>query len=195
MKLKNPKKLPESMLRMILSEMIKEGLTYDDCETIYESHDMDTIDTVLKKFGITEIDYEDYGFFAMFLMENPNPENNELIIPKVKNFTIHFKTTVRKWINEFWELPIKSYNRNYVSDMVYNGDFSYYDGEMVDDDVSDSETTDWEISDIVLSDTQVNESRNKKNVLLENRSERQKELKELNKLKMVIEQRIKLLTP
>jgi hypothetical protein len=195
MKLENPKKLPESMLRMILSEMIKEGLTYDDCETIYESHDMDTIDTVLKKFGITEIDYEDYGFFAMLLIENPNPENNKLTIPKVKNYTIHFKTIVKKVINEFWELPIKSYNRNYVSDMVYNGDFSYYDGDMVDDDVSDSETIDWEISDIVLDDTQLNESRNKKNVLLENRNERQKELRELNKLKMIIEQRIRLLTP
>jgi hypothetical protein len=150
---------------------------------------------VLKKFGITEIDYEDYGFFAMLLIENPNPENNKLTIPKVKNYTIHFKTIVKKVINEFWELPIKSYNRNYVSDMVYNGDFSYYDGDMVDDDVSDSETIDWEISDIVLDDTQLNESRNKKNVLLENRNERQKELRELNKLKMIIEQRIRLLTP
>lgn len=67
MKLENPKKLPESMLRMILSELIKEGLTYDDCETIYENNELDTIDTVLKKFGITEIDYEDYGFFICYV--------------------------------------------------------------------------------------------------------------------------------
>ena len=195
MRLENPRKLPESMLKMILSEMIKEGLTYDDCETIYESSDMDTIDTVLKKFGITDIDYEEYGFFAKLLMENDKSKSDNLIIPKLKNYTIHFKTTVRKDVSEFWELPIKSYDKVYITDMVYNGDFSYYDGEMVDDDVVDSETTDWEITDVVLSDKEVNESRNKKNVLLENRNERQKELRELNKLKMIIEQRIRLLTP
>jgi hypothetical protein len=156
---------------------------------------MDTIDTVLKKFGITDIDYEEYGFFAKLLMENDKSKSDNLIIPKLKNYTIHFKTTVRKDVSEFWELPIKSYDKVYITDMVYNGDFSYYDGEMVDDDVVDSETTDWEITDVVLSDKEVNESRNKKNVLLENRNERQKELRELNKLKMIIEQRIRLLTP
>lgn len=195
MRLENPRKLPESMLKMILSEMIKEGLTYDDCETIYESSDMYTIDTVLKKFGITDIDYEEYGFFAKLLMENDESKSDTLIIPKLKNYTIHFKTDVRKNVTEWWELPIKSYDKAYITDMVYNGDFSYYDGNMVDDDVTDSETTDWEISDVVLNDTQVNESINKKNILLENRGERQKELKELNKLKMIIEQRIRLLTP
>lgn len=201
MELKDPRKLPEVMLRMILQEMIKEGITEDDCQSIYESSsDLDEISSVLKKFGITDIDYDDYGFFAKLLIENINNLKNDtpLIRPKLNVYKVHFKTIVRKFVNEYWELEVDSYDRSYITDMVYNGDFSYYDGEMVDDDVTDSETDDWEITDIVLTEkksTRLKESVNSKNILLENRDERQKELRELNKLKMIIERRIQLLTP
>jgi hypothetical protein len=57
------KTIPESILRLILKEFIIEGITYDTMETIYEGFDSEKdILFVLKKFGITDVDYEDIGF-------------------------------------------------------------------------------------------------------------------------------------
>ena len=181
------------MLKMIIEEMKKEGITYDDCETMYEYHSViDKLTSLLKKFGITDVDYEDYGFFGTLLMENEDSKTDKLKIPKLNKYIAHFKTIVTKHVTEYWELGVKAYRRNFVSDMIYNGDFSYYDGEFIDDDVTDSDTHDWEITDIVLQDRKLKESFDKKNKLSDEKKVKE-ELRRLNRMKLVIEERINLL--
>ena len=190
------KKLPQPILRMIISEMAKEDVDLSDWETIYENIHMDLIDDILKRFGFTDFDYEVYGFFALLYIKNHNKSENEpLDIPSLKKFSLDFRVYVRKKATEYWELDYDAYDESFVRDMFNNGDLSYYDGNMIDDDVTDQDTDDWELENITEVKKKVNEGRIKKNILLENREERQKELKELNKLKMVIEQRIRLLSP
>lgn len=123
-------------------------------------------------------------------------EDEPLEIPTIKNYTVDFKVFVVRKVNDTWSLKIDSYDSSFIRDMISNGDYSYYDGNLIDDDVTDSETDDWNIEDVHETHNKYQrESKLGKNVLLENREKRQKELKDLNKLKMIIEERIRLLTP
>jgi len=194
------KNIPKSILRLILKELIKEGFDHDDMSEMYESNSiMDRLDSLVKKFGIEINEYEDYGFYSELFKENVHIKGNEyhideeLIIPQLKKFNVYFRVQSKKWFNESWELPIKSYGEEYVKEMIYNGDYSYYDGTMYDDDITDSETDDWNITDITQSG--IVENTKTKKIIKENKDIIEKELKELQKLKLIIDERIKLLTP
>jgi hypothetical protein len=181
---------------MILQEFIKDGISFDDMEVVYEdTGTFDDIKTILKKFGFTDVDYEDIGFFAELFMLNEDNIDGRLIIPKLKKFKLYFRVTGRKYYTERWVLDYNAYNKNFVNDMFNNGDLSYYDGDLIDEENTDNETDDWDMTSIEYVGDVVKESKKNNNVLLENRKERQNELKELQKLKMIIEQRIELLTP
>ena len=194
MKLTQPyKTLPESILKMILQEFIKDGISFDNMETVYEdTGTFDDIKTILKKFGITDVDYEDIGFFAELFMLNEDNIDGRLIIPKPKKFNLSFRVTGRKWFTEWYKLDYTAYNINFVSDMYGNGDMSYYDGELVDEDINDTDVDDWELRDIEEVKPKIGENKSKK-PLFESKKELNKELMELQKLKMVVEERIRLL--
>jgi len=195
MKLKEPyKNIPESILKMILEQFISEGLTYDDMETVYEdTGTFDDIITILKKFGFTDVEYEDIGFFAeLFILNEDNIDGN-LIIPKPKMFNLSFRVTGRKYYTEWWDLKYTAYNQNFVRDMFNNNDdLSYYDGELIDEDTNDTEVDDWDLRDIAEVKPNIFENKSKK-PLFEGKKGLNNELKELQKLKMVIEERIRLL--
>jgi hypothetical protein len=196
MKLTQPyKTLPESILKMILQEFIKDGISFDDMETVYEdTGTFNDIKTILKKFGITDVDYEDIGFFAELFMLNENNTDGQLTIPKPKKFNLSFRVTGRKWFTEWYSLDYTAYSSNFVRDMFNNGDLTYYDGELVDEDTNDTEVDDWELRDIEEVKPKIGENKSKK-TLLESKERHNKELRELRKLKMVVEERIRLLTP
>jgi hypothetical protein len=189
------KTLPESILKMILQEFIKENISFDDMETVYqETGTFEDIITILKKFGITEVDYEDIGFFAELFMLNENNIDGQLSIPKPKKFSLAFRVTGRKYYTEWWQLDYTAYSSDFVRDMFNNGDLSYYDGELVDEDTNDTDVDDWELRDIEEIKPKIGENKSKK-TLLESKERHNKELRELRKLKMVVEERIRLLTP
>jgi hypothetical protein len=192
--LKQPHKtLPESILKMILEQFISEGLTHDDMMTVYEdTGTFDDIKTILKKFGFTDVEYEDIGFFAeLFILNEDNIDGN-LIIPKPKKFNLSFKVTGRKYFTEWYALDYTAYNIDFVRDMFNSGDLSYYDGELVDEDTNDTEVDDWDLRDIAEVKPNIFENKSKK-PLFESKKGLNNELKELQKLKMVIEERIRLL--
>ena len=194
MKLTQPyKTLPESILKMILQEFIKDGISFDDMETVYEdTGTFDDIKTILKKFGITDVDYEDIGFFAELFMLNEDNIDGQLSIPKPKKFSLSFRVTGRKWFTEWYSLDYTAYSSDFVRDMFDNGDLSYYDGELVDEDTNDIEVDDWELRDIEEVKPKIGENKLKK-PLFENRRALNNELRELQKLKMIVEERIRLL--
>lgn len=194
-------KLPENILRLILKELIKEGFDKDDMFEIYESSsNMIKIEYIIKKFGLS-IDYEDYGFYGQLFIQNivktsfkQTVKEGKLDIPKLKKFNVDFNVSVKKWIDEKWELVVESYHRDYIKEMIYNGDFSYYDGTMYDDDVTDSQTDDWDITNIEEIKS-VSENTKTKKIIKENKETIKNELKELQMLKLMIDERIRLLTP
>lgn len=192
MKLVEPyKKIPESILKMILVQFIEEGITSDDMETIYQ--DTGVVEFILKKFGFTDVAYEDFGFFAELFMLNVDNIQGQLIIPKPKKFSLSFRVTGRKYYTEWWALDYTAYNIDFVNDMFNSGDLSYYDGDLVDEDTNDTEVDDWDLREIEEITPKIRENKSKK-PLFENRRALNNELRELQKLKMVVEERIRLLT-
>ena len=194
MKLKEPyKNIPESILKMMLEQFISEGISYGDMMSVYEdTGTFDDIESILKKFGFTDVEYEDIGFFAELFILNKDNIDGQLVIPKPKKFNLTFKATGRKWYTEWWELDYTAYNIDFVNDMFNNGDLSYYDGTLVDEDIDNTETDDWDLRDITEVKTNIGENKSKK-PLFESKKGLNNELKELQKLKMVIEERIRLL--
>lgn len=195
MKLREPdKNIPESILKMILQELINEGLTYDDMMLVYgDAGSSEDIKSILKKFGFTDVEYEDIGFFAELFILNEDNIDGQLIIPKPKKFSLSFRVTGRKYYTEWWALDYTAYNKDFVNDMFSSGDLSYYDGDLVDEENNDNETDDWELRDIEEITPKIRENKSKK-PLFENRRALNNELRELQKLKMIVEERIRLLT-
>lgn len=188
-------KYPPKMLRLIISELLKE-LDIDDLLDLYGSYSSstsDTVENVLKKFGITNVDYEDYGFWAKLVIINSEKSKDEkLEIPTPTKYDIYIELSVRKNYTETWVQKYWSYDENTIDDMIRNdSDFDYYGGELYDDDVYDSEVTDWNIKKVEPS--QIQESIKKKNPILENTASKIREVKQLQKMKMLIEERLRIL--
>ena len=187
--------LPVSVLKMIIKEIDKEAseqrIDWTD-DSVYESRILDLIDNSLKKFGITNIDYESYGFFWKLYQENHNFDGNgDIIVPRMMKFPIAVKVSVTKYSTETYGHDIYTYDKSYVNSFVYedpNG-FDYYDGELIDDDIYDSESGDWEIS--YIDKPQLVESKKTKKVLTESQN---RELQDLLKMQKAISERIKTLS-
>lgn len=182
-------KYPQRMLKLIKNELEKE-LTEKKLEYSYSN--LPIIEDTLKKFGIFNIEYEEFGFWLMLVEYNRGKGNEEeLVIPKISKYEISYNLNVRKYITEYWAQPIMSYDEDLIKSQVYNDDdFDYYSGDFVDDDVYDSETTSFEIENI--TEIPINEGR-LKNSLLENRELRTKEIGELENMKKLIEERLRIL--
>lgn len=187
--------LPVSVLKMIIKEIDKESTednidwTSDD---IYENSILQLIDSSLKKFGITDINWEDYGFFWKLYQENHNFDGEgDITVPKMMEFPVLITVDVRKDTTEKYLHHINTYDKDYVSSFIYNDPdgFDYYDGEFRDEDIYDSESGDWEILDI--GTPKLLESKKPKKVLTESQN---RELQDLLIMKKSIEKRIKLLS-
>lgn len=187
--------LPVSVLKMIIKEIDKEAsekrIDWTD-DSVYDSQILDLIDNSLKKFGITNIDYESYGFFWKLYQENHNFDGNgDIIVPRMMKFPIAVKVNVTKYSTETYGHDIFTYDKGYISSFVYedpNG-FDYYSGDFIDEDVYDSDTGDWQISHI--GKPVLVESMKNKKVLTESEN---RELQDLLKMKRSIEKRIKTLS-
>lgn len=192
-----PNNIPEGVLKLIIKEMVNEGFEPDTMDSIYEdTSDLDRIDSVLKKFGITGTDLFEYGFYSELLALNYDEKTetikSPLEIPKRLKVDVWFDVDVRKRITEKYKLTLDTYNtdRSFINDMISAGDLSYYDGEFYDDDVIDSDTDDWNIVSVTVRD--LKESRKKKNVITEGRIDFRRFEKEIpkNVLKLILKKLI-----
>jgi hypothetical protein len=187
--------LPVSVLKMIIKEIDKESAeknidwTYDD---VYDDNVLNLIDSSLKKFGITDIDWEDYGFFWKLYQDNHNFNGDgDITIPRMMEFPVTIRVDVSKQTTEKYLHSINTYSKDYVSGFIYNDPdgFDYYTGEFIDEDIYDSDTGDWEITHI--GKATLVESKRPKKVLTESQN---RELQDLLIMKKTIEQRIKTLS-
>jgi hypothetical protein len=189
------KELPISILKLIIKEIDKEAIkvnidwTSDD---VYGYKILELIDDALKKFGITNINYESYGFFWKLYQDNHNFDGSgDITLPKLMSFPVLIKVNVTKYVVEEYEHKIETYSKDYVSSFIYddpNG-FDYYDGQFIDEDVYDSESGEWEIRSI--GNGKLVESKKPKKVLTESQN---RELQDLLIMKKTIEERIKTLS-
>ena len=188
--------LPKSVLKLIIKEIDKEvgesdiSWTKDD---VYESVILEIIDSSIKKFGITDIDWESYGFFWKLYQENHNFDGEgDIVVPKMMVFPVDITVNVVKYATEIWSHNIHTYDKEYVSSLIYADPdgFDYYNGDYVGENVYDSESNDWEINEI-KGPISLKEGKKVRRVITENDN---KELQDLLIMQKAIEERIKYLS-
>ena len=188
--------LPKSVLKLIIKEIDKEvgesdiSWTKDD---VYESVILEIIDSSIKKFGITDIDWESYGFFWKLYQENHNFDGEgDIVVPKMMVFPVDITVNVVKYATEIWSHNIHTYDKEYVSSFIYDSPdgFDYYSGDYVGENVYDSETNDWEINEI-KGPISLKEGKKVRRVITESDN---KELQDLLIMQKAIEERIKYLS-
>ena len=186
--------LPKSVLKLIIKEIDKEvsesdiSWTKDD---VYERDILEIIDSSIKKFGITNIDWESYGFFWKLYQDNHNFDGEgDIIVPKMMVFPVNISVSVTKYTTEDWLHNIHTYDRDYVSSFIYDSEFDYYNGNYISENVYDSETGDWDI-DNIGNPVSLKEGKKVRRVITESDN---KELQDLLIMQKAIEERINYLS-
>jgi hypothetical protein len=188
--------LPKSVLKLIIKEIDKEvsesdiSWTKDD---VYERDILEIIDSSIKKFGITNIDWESYGFFWKLYQDNHNFDGEgDIVVPKMMVFPVDISVNVIKYVTESYLHNIHTYDKEYVNSFIYEGPegFDYYEGAYRGEDVYDSETNDWQIEEIG-GPISLKEGKKVRRVITESDN---KELQDLLIMQKAIEERIKYLS-
>ena len=188
--------LPKSVLKLIIKEIDKEVSEYDISWTdddVYKQEILEIIDLSLKKFGITNIDWESYGFFWKLYQNNHNFDGEgDIVVPKMMVFPVDITVNVVKYATEIWSHNIHTYDKEYVSSLIYADPdgFDYYNGDYVGENVYDSESNDWEINEI-KGPISLKEGKKVRRVITESDN---KELQDLLIMQKAIEERIKYLS-
>lgn len=184
------KKYPPKMLRLIIKELLKE-MGEEIFYNPYEYNISNQIEAVLIRFGITNIESEDFGFWSLLVRLNKDKgPHQELQIPTLKHFRVLIEQRVVRYATEIYAHDIASYDESYVKSQIYDDpNFSPYNGDYIDTEHSDSDSGDWDISDITLE-----ESQKKRKTINENSNSKNREILRLKKMKTIIEERLRLLS-
>jgi hypothetical protein len=186
--------LPKSVLKLIIKEIDKEvsesdiSWTNDDA---YSKTITELIDNSIKKFGITNIDWESYGFFWKLYQDNHDFDGEgDIVVPKMMVFPVDISVNVRKYVTESYLHNIHTYDKEYVNSFIYEGEFDYYEGKYMNENVYDTYTNDWEIESIG-NPVSLKEGKKVRRVITESDN---KELQDLLIMQKAIEERIKYLS-
>jgi hypothetical protein len=186
--------LPKSVLKLVIREIDKQAneenisWTNDDA---YSKTITELIDNSIKKFGILDVEFEDYGFFWKLYQDNHNFEGEgDIIVPKMMVFPVNISVNVRKFATEDWLHNVHTYDRDYVHSFLYDGEFDYYEGKYMNENVYDTYTNDWEIESIG-NPVSLKEGKKVRRVITESDN---KELQDLLIMQKAIEERIKYLS-
>jgi hypothetical protein len=186
--------LPKSVLKLIIREIDKqaneENISWTSDE-VYSETIKELIDDSIKKFGILDIEFEDYGFFWKLYQDNHNFEGEgDITVPKMMVFPVNISVNVTKFATEDWLHNVHTYDRDYVRSFLYDSEFDYYEGKYMNENVYDSETNDWEIESIG-NPVSLKEGKKVRRVITESDN---KELQDLLIMQKAIEERIKYLS-
>jgi hypothetical protein len=186
--------LPKSVLKLIINEIGKEvsesdiSWTNDDA---YSKTITELIDNSIKKFGITNIDWESYGFFWKLYQDNHDFDGEgDIVVPKMMVFPVDISVNVRKYVTESYLHNIHTYDKEYVNSFIYEGEFDYYEGKYMNENVYDTYTNDWEIESIG-NPVSLKEGKKVRRVITESDN---KELQDLLIMQKAIEERINYLS-
>jgi len=188
-----PEKLSKKSLKYIIKNLEKEyGDTRPVDTDVYEKDDIrDSIDSLLKMFGVYIEEHYEYGFYWLLYLNNRHKKDNEgLEIPKKHRLAFYIDVDVTKYSTESYRNVTYTYStrNSFNQDMIYSdNEFDFFSGEYIDDNIYDSETGEW---NLVSYEYDINESVKSENTLSESKEE---ELKKLVKLRREIDMKIKKL--
>ena len=155
---KNFNNLSDGVLRMILASM-HERFEEDDIEIDLDEYDLydgdivEILNDILKYFGVTNAGAEEWGFFISLYLENPDYSNTDISIvrPKLMNYVVTHEEHAVLYKTITYLNKISSYiplTENILSSMRNVGEYDYWDGRVIGEDVYDHDTNSDEITDI-----------------------------------------------
>lgn len=149
------KQFSDKMLRSVLKQL-EDAFHYEyngySMHQRYEEGYCDVVDSVVKYYGLHDMEWEEYGFFFELIELNPNYQNEETInVPKLGEFFVYHDVSERQYIEYTYRSKVYSYGgKGMIRDQLNNmEDFSYYDGEIVNEEVYDSDTIESRLSDVI----------------------------------------------
>ena len=150
--------LSDGVLRMILTSM-HERFEEDNIEIdlddyyIYDGDIVVIINDILKYFSITNSGAEEWSFLISLYLDNPDYTNTDISIvrPKLMNYQVTHKEEVVVYKTNTYLSQVSSYlplTENILHSMRQMGEYDYWDGRVIDQDVYDSDVNNDEITDI-----------------------------------------------
>jgi hypothetical protein len=148
------KQFSDKMLKKVLKQL-EDAFHYEhngyNVYNRYEQEYCDTIDDVVKYYGLHDMEWEEYGFFFGLIELNPNYQNEETIkVPKLGEFFVFNTVEEKQYVDYTYRNKVYSYGGDsMIKDQLNNHeDFYYYEGDLVREEVTDSEVIESRISDI-----------------------------------------------
>lgn len=148
------KQFSDKTLRMILKQL-EDAFHYEHngyhTHQRYEEDYCEVVADVVKYYGLSDIEWEEYGFFFELIELNPNYQNEEKIkVPKLGEFFVYHDAEERQYVNYTYRSKVYSYGAaGMVRDQVSNSeDYYYYEGDIVNEEVYDSDVIESRISDV-----------------------------------------------
>ena len=150
--------LSDGVLRMILTSMHErfeeDNIKIDlDDYYIYDGDSVVIINDILKYYSITNSGAEEWSFLISLYLDNPDYTNTDISIvrPKLMNYQVTHKEEVVVYKTNTYLSQVSSYlplTENILHSMRQMGEYDYWDGRVIDQDVYDSDVNNDEITDI-----------------------------------------------
>jgi hypothetical protein len=150
-------KFSDKVLILILEEM-NQKIDDDDMDLDLYPYDYDNLNgicDILKYFGVKldESDLLELSYFVSLWKLNPNYNTHPIVRPKLKNFDVISKETRIETTETYYKsvMPFYDdleYNYSVVYDLQSSGEYDYWDGEVIKEEVVNSQIIDSEIDSI-----------------------------------------------
>jgi hypothetical protein len=144
----------DKMLRKVLSQLESEFMDEFGGYSIhsrYEDDQCEAIDSIVRYYGLHDLEWEEYGFFFKLMELNPDymDENKQIKVPKLGVYDVYYDSEERQWVTYTYKHRVYGYGRDMVKDQLDNStDFNYYDGQIINESVDDSEVVNGRIMDV-----------------------------------------------
>jgi hypothetical protein len=144
----------DKMLRSVLKQL-EDSFHYEyngySMHQRYEEGYCDVVDSVVKYYGLHDMEWEEYGFFFELIELNPNYQNEEKIkVPKLGEFFVYHDVSETQYVEYTYRNKVYSYGgESMIRDQVNNDEnYYYYEGDIVNEDIYDSNVIESSIAEI-----------------------------------------------
>ncbi len=193
-------KIPDKLIYKILKPIAMEFKRVEDVKNILDYDENDLRKSILERIrliGGHDL-YEDYDYVTQVISMNFNKFQDEtfgewLTRPEIKEFVITTRVSMTEYKTEYYNNSLESYSKEnayLVAKLLeYDGEFDYWEGELIDTDVHDSETNEIKIYRVRPMRESVGNKKPLKEGVINSISEI--DFDDLFKLRQIVEEEIK----
>jgi hypothetical protein len=191
---------PVDVLKLLI-ELLNENMSetkfsHKNFNELYPHRSDDIVKTLkmsASQFGESNLSLSDLEYLLVLWGLNPDfKDGNDIIMPKLHKFEVSTRVNLKQYVREEWETTYNTYlNEEQLQLNLEEYENNWWEGDMMYSEIQDSNTLETDITDI--HEISINESKRKINIL-EEFDKNKDNISNLNKLKIIIENRINYLS-